>query len=407
MIYKAFSVYKQAYKGLSRPTWWLSLVMLVNRSGTMVIPFMTIYLTQRLHYSITLAGYVMGLFGAGSIVGALIGGKLTDKTGFYPVQLITLSGGGILFIVLGQMQSYALICSVTFLLSVVNEAFRPANASAIAYYSTKENRVRSYSLNRLAINLGWAAGGALGGFLASHNYSLLFWVDGCTNITAALLLRLALSPAKSRISAADDFPGTADKIHTAFKDKTYLYFIALTMIFAICFFQFFTTMPVYFSQELHLPIVFIGIIMAMNGLVIAFFEMILVFKLEGRQKDTLYISYGVLAGGLSFFVLYLFHSYSSLVAVTSMIFITFGEMLSMPFMNSFWVSRSSALNRGQYASLYTISFAAAQVLGPTLGAQVVQLYGFRFLWGTITAICLINGVLFRFLDKTEKPALTA
>src|SRR6185369_12195407 len=101
---------------------------------------------------------------------------------------ITLTGGGILFIVLGLMQTFPLICLFTFLLSFVNEAFRPANSTAIASYSKEENRTRSYSLNRLAINLGWAVGSALGGVLATIRFELLFWVDGLTNITAALLM---------------------------------------------------------------------------------------------------------------------------------------------------------------------------------------------------------------------------
>src|SRR3984957_5787206 len=180
------SLYKNAYSGLSRSTWLLSLVMLVNRSGTMVIPFMTIYLTQpSMGYSIGQAGFVMGLFGLGAVCGGFIGGKLTDKIGFHRVQLITLTGGGIMFMVLGQMKTLPLICAVTFALSLVNEAFRPANSTAIAHFSKEENRTRSYSLNRLAINLGWSAGATLGGILASINYHLLFWVDGATNIAAA------------------------------------------------------------------------------------------------------------------------------------------------------------------------------------------------------------------------------
>ena len=83
----------------------------------------------------------------------------------------------------------------TFILSLVNEAFRPANNTAIAQYSRPENRTRSYSLNRLAINLGWAIGGTLGGFIASFNYHLLFWIDGFTNIIAAIMLYYLLKPA--------------------------------------------------------------------------------------------------------------------------------------------------------------------------------------------------------------------
>src|ERR1700733_10960620 len=198
MFARALSLYQNAYSGLSRNTWLLSIVLLVNRSGTMVIPFLTIYLTRpSMDYSIGQAGLVMGIFGLGAICGGFMGGRLTDKFGFYPLQLFTLRGGGILFIVLGQVNQFPLICLSTFLLSLVNEAFRPANSTAIAHYSKTENRTRSYSLNRLAINLGWAIGGATGGILASINYHLLFWVDGLTNIAAAILLRYFLSPSSN------------------------------------------------------------------------------------------------------------------------------------------------------------------------------------------------------------------
>jgi predicted MFS family arabinose efflux permease len=187
MILPVLSLYKNAYSGLSRSTWWLSLVMLVNRSGTMVVPFMTMYLTQHVGVGIGKAAFVMSLFGAGSIIGALAGGKITDKTGYYYVQLVTLLAGGIMFMVLGQMKSYHSICIASFFLSMINEAFRPANSVAVAHYSKDENITRSFSLNRLAVNLGWAVGGAMGGIIAAHNYQLLFWVDGFTNIGAGVL----------------------------------------------------------------------------------------------------------------------------------------------------------------------------------------------------------------------------
>lgn len=115
MIATTARTYRNAYSGLSRSTWLLSLVMLINRSGTMVVPFMTLYLTSpQMGYSVGQAGIVFGLFGLGAFSGAFFGGKMTDRIGFYPVQMITLIGGGVLFIVLGQMKSYSLICLFTF-----------------------------------------------------------------------------------------------------------------------------------------------------------------------------------------------------------------------------------------------------------------------------------------------------
>ncbi len=109
MLTQTVSLYKNAYGGLSQSTWWLALVMLINRSGTMVVPFMTIYMTQHIGVSISKAGFVMSLFGAGAVIGALIGGRLTDKLGYYYIQITTLVGGGIMFIVLGQMRSYKVL----------------------------------------------------------------------------------------------------------------------------------------------------------------------------------------------------------------------------------------------------------------------------------------------------------
>src|SRR5688572_13543265 len=237
MITRTFSLYKTSFSGLSPQTWLLSLIMLINRSGTMVVPFMTLYLTsEHMNRTLSEAGIVMGMFGLGSVVGAYYGGKFTDRLGFHKVQTFTLLCGGLMFIILGQIKSYPMICLFTFLLSMVNEAFRPANSSAIAAYSKAENRTRSYSLNRLAINLGWALGTSIGGLIASYNYELLFWVDGFTNIGAAIALLFFLkpsAPAENPDSARDENEIPAQ---SAYKDRTYLWFTVLTTVFAVAFF---------------------------------------------------------------------------------------------------------------------------------------------------------------------------
>jgi predicted MFS family arabinose efflux permease len=196
----------------------------------MVIPFLTIYLTSpEMGFSIGQAGIVMGLFGLGAVIGASISGRLTDKVGFYPIQLVTLITGGILFIVLGQMKTYPLICLFTFLLSFFNEAFRPANSTAIAFYSKEDNRTRSYALNRLAINLGWAVGNAIGGVVASINYEWLFWFDGITNIAAAFLMWVFLKPANKGKHPQSKIESPSPP-RSAYRDKLYVWFIVLVFL---------------------------------------------------------------------------------------------------------------------------------------------------------------------------------
>lgn len=392
MIKATTQTYRNAYAGLSRATWLLSLIMLVNRSGTMVVPFMTLYLTSaKMGYSIGQAGFVFGLFGAGAFCGAWCGGRLTDKIGFYSVQMMTLIGGGILFIALGQMKTFPLICLFTFLVSFVNEAFRPANSTAIAFYSKESNRTRSYALNRLAINIGWALGSAIGGIIAKFNYELLFWIDGITNIAAALLMWLCIKPVdyKKQQTSHPDAPAAI----SAYRDKAFLIFIVVTMLFACCFFQLFTNIPVYFKKELHLSEPYIGFLMAINGVIIALVEMVLIYKLEGKRKSMVYITSGVALVGLSFMLLNAPVT-GAFIALVMMITVTFGEIFSMPFMNSYWIGRTHHSNRGQYAALYTMAWSAAQTLGPMAGAQLVEHAGFAVLWWAVGGLALITSFAF-------------
>ncbi len=345
MLQASINLYRNAYSGISKPVWLLSFVMLVNRSGTMVIPFLTVYLTQK-GYTLTEAGIVMACFGVGAIAGGYLGGRLTDSFSFYHVQVFSLLFNGILFIVLSYMQGLWQIGSCIFFLASLGEAFRPANAAAIAFYSNDSNRTRCYSLNRLAINLGWAIGPAVGGLLASINYSLLFWADGLTCITASMLLYFFLF-GQAKSSHKQKQSEERKIILSAYKDKIFLQVMFFLSLIGICFFQLF--------------------------------------------------SYGTLLISISFLLLIIAPVLA--LILLSMLVVTFGEMLLFPFTNSFWVSRSSISNRGQYAALYTMVFALAQVVSPLLSSAIALNYGFPILFLLDFILCTLAGLGFIWLRK--------
>ena len=396
---KIKNLYREAYSGLSRPAWLLSMVMFVNRAGTMVMPFMTLYLTTSLGYSIGKAGWVMACFGGGAVCGGWLGGKLSDKFGFYFIQLFALIGGGIMFFVIGQLTEFSHICIASFFLASINESFRPANSSAITHYSTLENRTRSFALNRLAINLGWAFGGALGGIIASANYHLLFWIDGTTNILAAIFLYFALAPSKIK-STHKRVEEKPDIIISPYNDKSYLLYIVCVFLYAFTFFQLFTTQPVYFKKEFHLAETSIGILMALNGLVIAAFEMIIVHSIDGKKNTLQLISFGSVLLGISYLVFNIFPGGFFLALISTLICVA-GEIFTLPFMNSYAMSRTNAHNRGQYAGLFTMAWAVAQVLGPATGSQIAFNFGFVTMWWIMGGIFLIAALGFNYLKNRE------
>ena len=399
MLTYPVNLYKKAYSGLSKESWYLSLVMLINRSGTMVVPFLTIYCTQKLNFSIVQAGLIMAIFGLGSVFGAFFGGKITDKIGFYYLQIGALLSGGLMFILISFSESFLSLGIGTFILSMCNESFRPANSTAIAYYSNEKTRTRSNSLNRLAVNLGWSFGGALGGFLASVDYHLLFYVDGCSNILAAIFLIRLLPVVKNSKSKETE----THEIHvqSAYHDKLYLAFILLTILFSSCFFQLFTLQPVFFKSEWHLSEQFIGGLMAMNGLIIVFTEMILVNSLEGKRPPLYFIGIGVIIAAFSYTLLIILPA-AAWVAVISIALVTLGEMVSMPFMNAFWMSRSTEYNRGEYAALYTIAWSVAQIIGPIYGSVLIEYGGYNLFWRFITGICILTAAGYFYIDQLNK-----
>ncbi|HEV7333044.1 MAG TPA: MFS transporter [Flavisolibacter sp.] len=396
MLQASARLYKNAYTGIPKPVWWLAVVMFVNRSGTMVIPFLTVYLTQK-GYTLSEAGLVMGAFGLGSIVGGYIGGRLTDRFGHFYVQFGSLFLNGVLFIVLGQMQTLVQYAVCIFLLSSLGEAFRPANAAAIAQYSNDDNRIRCYALNRLAINLGWSIGPAVGGVLASVDYNYLFWADGLTCMASSFLLFAGLSP-KAHVKVKNPNSTETLQVVSAYRDKPFLLGMFYLFLIGLSFFQLFSVIPAYYKTELHLNEATIGWILAMNGLLIAAIEMVLVYKLENRRNSLLYITTGALLMGFSFLFLEL--GQTTTIAVVSMIIVTFGEMFLFPFMNNFWVKRSTETNRGEYAALYTMSFAAATVLAPTLATQLAARQGFSTLWIVDFILCVVAAIGFYFLKKS-------
>ena len=394
------SLYRNAFGGLSRQVWLLALVMLINRSGGMVVAFLTLYLTQKLGFSVVDAGFVMVAFGIGSICGTFIGGKLTDLIGYFPVQLWSLFLGGIMFLLISQTENYYVICTLIFLLSAFGEAYRPANTASIADFSTPETFTRSVSLIRLAINIGWSIGPAIGGFLATRDYKLLFWADGLTNIGAAILVLSFLRGTRRQKSDNQVVKSEINPKDSAYKDRKYLVFLLLTTLYAIAFFQLFTIGPLFYKQACNLSEIQIGYILGLNGLLVAFIEMVLVYKIEGKFQKLSLISFGVSLVVVNYVIFLFTHNYSWLIV--GIVFATFSEIFAMPFMNTITINRAKSHNRGQYSALHSMTWSVAQISAPLIGTQTIAHLGFDALWYILGTFGIISAVGFRVLGRASK-----
>lgn len=397
-----FQLYKQSFSNIQRPVWIVAIAMFINRSGSMVLLFASLYLTNDLHFSIAQAGFSLGFYGAGSVAGSYVGGWLTDRRSYYDVMLFSLIISGIILLFLLLVKTPMAVSIVIFLYAFAADTFRPANSKAIAVYSEKENRTRSVSLVRLAINLGFAIGPAVGGFVAiTLGYHALFIIDSATSFAAAAMLFVYLPRKDERpaTAASQSFPDR--KTISAYRDKAYLFFILFVALYGICFFQLFASVPQFYSKQWQYSEDTIGLLMGLNGLLVVVIEMPLVSNLEKIKRNFPFIIAGVLFIPLAFLGLLLGNGLP-LFAIMYTILITFSEIFAMPFMMNHALSRPEKDRQGQYAALYSIAFGIANIVAPFVGLAVAARYGFHTLFYGVMGISLVTVIGFFILSKKEQ-----
>lgn len=398
---KILSLYKESFSNIQRNIWVLSIAMFINRSGSMVLLFTSLYLTKDLHFTIAEAGLALSFYGIGSVLGSYAGGWLTDRYHFYNIMFYSLILSGLILLLLLVAHTPFQISAVIFIYAVASDIFRPANSKAIAAYSTPENRTRSVSLVRLAVNLGFSVGPAVGGFVALYlGYKLLFIIDAITSVAAAGLLFLYL-PKKdlqqTKVSSAE----IKNSSPSAYKDIPYLIFILLVAIYGICFFQLFASVPQYFDKVCHYSEDTIGLLLGLNGLLVVLIEMPLVTYLEKERKLFKYIIIGVLCLPVSFAILK-FGEGMILPAIVYTVIITLSEIYAMPFMMNYSLSRPAKERQGQYSALYSIAYGISNIVAPVLGLGIANRYGFNSMFYFLIALSLLTAIGFIWLGNKNK-----
>ncbi|WP_088323784.1 MFS transporter [Polaribacter tangerinus] len=387
--------YIASFSGLSKEVWWLSLITFINRAGTMVIPFLSLYLKESLSFSFAQVGWIMSFFGLGSLVGTWLGGKLTDIIGYYKVMFSSLLLTGLFFVLLQFVTTFSGFCVGIFLVMLVADAFRPAMFVALSAYSKLENKTRSVTLIRLAINLGFSLGPAIGGIIITGvGYFGLFWLDGITCALASILLLKVLHPKKTKV-----LDSTKPKsVISVYKDNAFWVFFVAMFIFGFTFLQYFSTIPLYFKEVRLLSELEIGLIMGFSGLFVFLFEMPLIHWLEQQKYSKIRLmAFGLFLVAISYLILNITNWGG--VLIIGVILITVGEMITFPFSNSFALERAKKGNQGEYMAMYSMAFSLSHIFSHNAGMQLIHIFGYEFTWYFVTLFAFLGVAILIYLFK--------
>lgn len=384
--------------GLPREVWVLAAATLVNKAGTMVLPFLAIYLTRQLRFPLDTAGLVMTFYGAAALVAAPVSGRLSDRYG--PIRImrvsLVLTGATLLLFPLARTLSAVIVATLT--LSLIAESFRPANLTIFGDLVRPDQRKAAFALNRLAINLGVSVGPAVGGFLALFSFHALFWVDGVTSLLAGAILLFSSFPRTRHLAAErqiEESLGARPHV-PAHLDRQLLYFLVGLLPVAIIFFQHMSTMPLYLVHDLHLSEATYGLLFTVNTLLIVFIEVWLNTS-TAHWPHARTLTLGAILCGLGFGALaFAWNTFT--VALTVVIW-TFGEMFYFPGMAAYLTDLAPLERRGEYMGLSQMVMGLAFAIGPWAGTSVLAHFGGRTLWLGTLALGLVAAALMARLPR--------
>jgi len=384
-------------KGLHHDMWALFFTSLINRSGTMVIPFLALYLTKKISVSPAEAGTALLVYGAAAFIAAPLTGKLSDRLGALKVMKFALFGSGIIFFLYSFITNYYWILAASFILAAVNESFRPANLSMITEIVTPSQRRMAFALNRLAINAGMSIGPVIGGFLTLIDYHYLFYANAVASIAAGIYFSSIKWSSLAGKEKDKSIQSIISPIRFAvLSDKTYLFFLFAIIPANLVFFQHLGALPLYIVNDLGYTTAAFGMFGAINTILIILVEV----PLNNWMTNTPYkksLMIGALLAGLGFGGFAIATTVTSLVVV--IIIFTFGEMIFFPTTAAYTSEIAPADKRGEYMGYYQMTFSFAFSAGPWLGTVVYQHYGSVILWSGALIFGLITALLMLFVKN--------
>jgi MFS family permease len=381
---------REGIRSLPGPVWILCAGTFVNRFGSFVAVFLILYLRSR-GYSIAEAGLVVSFYGIGNVVAAGVGGWVADRFGRRNALALSMFSSAVTLLLLSQAQSLPWIIVLTTLAGMTGEMYRPAAAALLTDLTPAGERIPAFALNRLAINLGFAAGPAVAGLLAERSFFLIFLGDALTS-AAFGVIALTTLPEGVRVRRGEERRGEA--VRTMLHDRAFVFFLISSVLGAFVYFQSQTTFPLHVRAS-GLSDADYGLLISLNGLAIVLFELPLV-AITQRFPYRPVLTVGSLLVGLGFALNAVANDLPEL-ALTVLIW-TLGEIVYAPVASAYVADIAPEHLRGRYQGAWGLTWGLAFVFAPAVGAAI-------FAWSAdgLWLICGLLGLASALLLLVARP----
>ncbi|MGF6200521.1 putative MFS family arabinose efflux permease [Pseudomonas laurylsulfatiphila] len=365
--------------------WVLAALLFINRLSSMVKLFMALYLRQELGLAIETVGWLLSAYGAGLLIGSMLGGLLSDhvRTARLTAALFFVSMW--VLILLGLVTQVPLLAGLLLLSGAVDGAIRTLHQRLIMEYCEVAQRSRAQALSRVARNLGMAVAGVAGGVLAQTDFRWVFFASAAMTLLA--LLWFVRTTWRRPVLVPDEKPDTGSGSRVPYRDKPFLWLLATTLLLGMAFDTVYSTLGNYLRDYYRLSTEAIGWQFALNAVLVVSLQIPLTHWGErwGTRRQLVAGSL-LLACGLGMLPL----GSGLFYACLSTVVWTLGEALFIPPLNARVMQHAQRGKSGQYFGVFFMSWSASALLSPMLGGQLYGHFGGHSVWLVSAALALLS-----------------
>jgi MFS family permease len=386
-----------------RQFWYLFGGMLISASGSsMVWPFLTIYMRQRLDVSLTTVGLLLAVNSGARLVTTFVAGPVVDRLGRKGVMVFSLLVSALVYAAMGWVSDPG----AWVLLMVANGGLAPlyrvGSDAMVADLLPPGKRAGAYALLRMGNNVGIAIGPAVGGFLAATSYDWTFAAATVSSLAFALIILFLVSETLPQNEGKRTQLSPLATYNTLLHDRPFLTYWLVSTLAVVPASLLMVLLPVYAKEQFGVPESQYGFIMATNAAIVVLFQ----YAITNVTRR--YPSLPVLATGAFFYAI----GVGSVALGSgfwafwlSMVILTLGEMILVPTGTTLTANLAPADQRGRYMGVYSLTWSLGVGIGPTVGGFLSDQIAPVAIWYGGLAFGLVATLGFLLLARRlEEPA---
>ncbi|RKD26906.1 Predicted arabinose efflux permease, MFS family [Caminicella sporogenes DSM 14501] len=396
------------YSGLPKEIYILFFARVINSMGNFVFPFLVFFLTEKIGLSESRVGFYRMIAAMVSVPGTILGGFLSDYVERKKIFIVSQALAAIFIIPCAFLGDSIFVAYLLIIATFFGGAAPPANSAMITDLTNQKNRKQAYALLYLGINIGFAIGPLIAGFLYNNYLKLLFLGDAITTFISLILVAIFVKdtkPTKNEIEESynlnnEEKSEKGNVLVVFLKRPSLLAFSAISIIISFVYAQSDFGIPLQIKEIFgYKGPKYYGVIMTTNALVVVGFTTI-VINITKKIRPVVNIMIALILYAIGFGMIYFIHDFYMFIFST--VIWSIGEIIAATNSGVYIANHTPMSHRGRFNSILPLIIGSGRALSPVVMGLFIEIYGIRMIWPVIFILSLFAIFLMYNLYLFEK-----